>query len=273
MLIVPLLTRQRSVVGVLQLINAKDDRGAVVPFSNAHRLVTSQFAHYAADAIDRARQSRESVLRLVELASLRDPYETGRHAKRVGAYATELYDSWARRNQVTEIEIDQNREIIRTAAMLHDVGKVAVQDAVLRKPGRLSDAERREMRLHTIHGARLFRRIDSPWDEMAREVALNHHECWDGTGYPGRIDNIFDRTVRIGRPKRGPEIPLSARVVSIVDVYDALMSKRAYKDAWTEADVLGYLENQAGRQFDPELVTTFLSMQGIVRAIRTKFSF
>jgi putative nucleotidyltransferase with HDIG domain len=273
MLIVPLLTRQRDVVGVLQLINATADDGTTVPFSGRDRLVALQFAQNAADAIERARLYREMVLRMVELSALRDPFETGQHAKRVASYSVELYDKWATREKIDRNEIKANREIMRTAAMLHDVGKVAISDAILRKATNLTDPEQRRMRLHTIYGARMFRRIESPWDRMAQEVALNHHERWDGTGYPGHIEDLFARKIKIRRPKRGEEIPISARIVSISDVYDALISQRAYKDAWNDLDVVDYLKWQAGKQFDPDLVELFLDMQDVVTSIRRKYSF
>lgn len=273
MLIVPLLTRSRKVVGVLQLINAKDEKGNSIPFSGRDRLFANQFAQNAADAIERARLSREMVLRLVELSALRDPYETGQHAKRVGAYAVELYQAWATYQEVVPLEVQENRQIIRNAAMLHDVGKVAISDTILQKRGRLTKEELKTMRLHTIYGARLFRRLDSPWDQMARDVALNHHERWDGTGYPGHVRDLFAKRVRIGKPKKAEEVPLPARIVSVVDVYDALMSRRAYKAAWAETEVCDYLKRQSGKQFEPILVELFLDMPDIRHSIAQKYSY
>jgi len=272
MLIVPMSTRQKDVVGVLQLINATASDGKTVPYSGRDRLVALQFAQSAADAIERARLYREMVLRMVELSSLRDPYETAQHAKRVGSYAVELYDKWASAERVDRSEIKANREIIRTAAMLHDVGKVAISDTILKKGTDLTDDERRRMRLHTIYGARLFRRIESSWDNMAQEVALNHHERWDGTGYPGKIDNLFAKRVKVLGPKRGEDIPISARIVSMADVYDALISRRAYKEAWDDGDVLDYLKWQSGKHFDPKLVELFLGMQDVITSIRKKYA-
>ncbi|MFW6312717.1 MAG: HD domain-containing phosphohydrolase [Spirochaetota bacterium] len=273
MLIVPLRTRDDALVGVLQLINAIDDSGATVSFSYEDTLFANQFAQNAADAIERARLSRDMVLRMVELSGLRDPYETGQHAKRVGAFSVELYDKWATAEGLPQSEIRAVRDIIRTAAMLHDVGKVAISDAILRKGNNLSEEERRRMQLHTIYGARLFKRDESLWDAMAREVSLNHHERWDGTGYPGHTDDIFGRRVRVGRPKRATEIPVAARIVSIADVYDALISRRAYKEPWPEERVIAYLESEAGRRFDPELVRHFLEMPDVIRSISRKWSY
>lgn len=273
MLIVPLLTRDGGLVGVLQLINAIDDSGETISFSYQDTLFANQFAQNAADAIERARLSRDMVLRMVELSGLRDPYETGQHAKRVGAISVELYDKWATAEGIPRAEIRAKREIIRTAAMLHDVGKVAISDSILRKGNNLTESERRRMQLHTIYGARLFKREDSPWDNMAREVALNHHERWDGKGYPGHIDNVFGRKVRVGRPKRGEEIPVPARIVTIADVYDALMSRRAYKEPWPEERVLAYLKAESTRRFDPKMVELFLDMLDVIHSISRKYSY
>jgi len=271
-LVVPLTTTERAILGVLQLINAKDERGEIVPFSMQDRLYITEFSRNAANAIERAKLSREMVLRMVELAELRDPFETSQHAKRVGSYSVELYNAWALRHAVPDRRIRSTKEVLRNAAILHDVGKVALSDAILRKPGGLGADELQQMKSHTIHGARLFKQTHSTWDRMAAEVALNHHERWDGEGYPGKINNIFARHIRYGPGKRGKEIPLSARIVALADVYDALVSKRAYKEPWQEEKALSYIRSQAGKQFDPELVLLFLRIRDTVRAIRRRFA-
>lgn len=272
-LAVPLRTRDEEVVGVLQLINAKDGDGQVVPFSMQDRIFISQFALSAADAIERARLAREMVLRMVELAELRDPFETSQHAKRVGSYAVELYAAWAGRRGVSTREIQKVSDVLRTAAILHDVGKVAVSDTILKKPHELTFDEKVQMRLHTVHGARLFKRSSSFWDYMAAEVCLNHHENWDGSGYPGHIEDIFAEKIYMGAGKKGTEIPMSARVVSIADVYDALISERAYKQEWRQEHALRYIRYQAGRKFDPELVAIFITMEELLRAIEQKYDY
>jgi response regulator RpfG family c-di-GMP phosphodiesterase len=272
-LCVALKTRENEIVGVLQLINAKNDAGEVVAFSMQDKLFISQFALNAADAIEKARLSREMVLRMVELANLRDPFETSQHAKRVGAYSVELYEAWAARRSVSGREVRKVRDVLRTAAILHDVGKVAISDVILKKPGQLTYDEKVAMRLHTILGARLFRRTTSFWDYMSAEVALNHHENWDGSGYPGRIEDIHASKIYMGPGKQGNEIPLSARVVSIADVYDALVSERVYKDGWRQEHALRYIQYQAGKKFDPELVGLFLKMGELLQAIAGKYAY
>ena len=270
---VPLKTRDNDIVGVLQLINAKNEEGKVVAFSMQDKLFISQFALNAADAIEKARLSREMVLRMVELAGLRDPYETSQHAKRVGAYSVELYETWASRRNISTREIKKVRDVLRTAAILHDVGKVAVSDVILKKPATLTYDEKLAMRQHTILGARLFTRTNSFWDYMSSEVALNHHENWDGTGYPGRIEDLFAEKIYMGPGKHGTEIPLSARVVAIADVYDALMSQRAYKKDWSQEHALRYIRYEAGKKFDPELVSIFIKMDDLLTAIARKYAY
>jgi response regulator RpfG family c-di-GMP phosphodiesterase len=270
---VPLKTRDNEIVGVLQLINAKNETGEVVAFSMQDKLFISQFALNAADAIEKARLSRELVLRMVELAELRDPYETGQHAKRVGAYSVELYEKWALRRGVSAREVKKIRDVLRTAAILHDVGKVAVSDIILKKPSQLTYDEKMAMRHHTVLGARLFKRTNSFWDYMSSEVALGHHENWDGTGYPGRMDDIFAEKIYMGPGKLGTEIPLSARVVAIADVYDALVSERAYKKGWRDEHAMRFIRYQAGKKFDPELVGIFLKMGDVLAAIAKKYAY
>ena len=270
---VPLKTRENDIVGVLQLINAKSESGEVIAFSMEDKLFITQFAQHAADAIEKARMSREMVLRMVELAELRDPFETSRHAKRVGAYSVELYEKWATRRNISTREIRKMRDVLRTAAILHDVGKVAVSDVILKKAGQLSYDEKISMKHHTVLGARLFRRTTSFWDFMSSEVALNHHENWDGTGYPGRIENLYAEKIYMGPGKQGTEIPLSARVVAIADVYDALVSERAYKNSWKQEHALHYIRYQAGKKFDPELVGIFLKMDELLTAISKKYTY
>ena len=236
------------------------------------------FANMAAVAIERAQMTRAMILRTIRMAELRDPKETGAHVNRVAAYAVAIYEVWAGKRGVPQDVIDKNRDILRMAAMLHDVGKVAIADAILKKPGRLDDAEREVMKQHTIMGARLFSDRYSEFDEAAAIVALNHHEKWDGTGYPGFV-NVNDGKVLPGyensdgtaRPKKGEEIPVFGRLVALADVYDALGSRRAYKERWDEAQVLEELRVCSGTYFDPEIVETFFSCIETIRSISERY--
>jgi HD-GYP domain-containing protein (c-di-GMP phosphodiesterase class II) len=187
-LTVPLNNSMGEVLGVIQIINAKDEKGQVVPFSSNDELYIQHFAGSASTALQRAQLTRQLLLRMNSMAELRDPTETGPHVNRVAAYAVEIYERWANRRNVPKRELHRNRDILRMAAMLHDVGKVAISDLILKKPGRFTDEEREIVKSHARLGARLFQSKQSEFDEVASVVALTHHEDWAGTGYPGYID-------------------------------------------------------------------------------------
>jgi response regulator RpfG family c-di-GMP phosphodiesterase len=232
----------------------------------------------AAVAIERAQMTRAMILRTIKMAELRDPKETGAHVNRVASYAVTIYEGWAGKHGISQDVIEKNRDILRMSAMLHDVGKVAIPDAILKKPGRLTDEEREIMKQHTIMGARLFNERYSDFDEMAVVVALSHHEKWDGTGYPGHV-NPFDGKVLPGyensdgspRPKKGGEIPVFGRIVALADVYDALRSKRVYKERWEEAQVLEEVKATTGTHFDPDMVETFFSSLDTIHNVAERY--
>ena len=278
MLTFPLKTNRGDTIGVLQLINGKDLKGKVVPFSKKDEPLILHFANMAAVAIERAQMTRAMILRTIKMAELRDPKETGAHVNRVAAYSVAIYEAWAAKRNLSHEVIEKNRDILRMAAMLHDVGKVAIADAILKKPGRLDDAEREAMKLHTIMGARLFSDKYSEFDEAAAVVALNHHEKWDGTGYPGNVNAVdgkvlpgYENSDGSARPKKGEEIPVFGRLVALADVYDALGSRRAYKERWDEAQVLDELKACSGTHFDPEMVETLFSCLDTVRSISERY--
>ncbi len=253
LLTIPLKTSKDTIVGVIQIINAVK-KNRLVPFSENDKLYVSHFANNAAIAIERAKMTREMILKMIKISELRDPHETGKHVNRVGAYAIEIYDKWASIHEVPGEEIKKTKDGLRIAAMLHDIGKVAISDAILKKPAKLTTEEYGLMKYHTIFGARLFQPVSSKWDSIAGEVALNHHERWDGKGYPGNIDNVFNENINMQNGKKDKEIPIAGRIVALADVYDALISKRVYKNAWNEKEVLDYIKAQSGEQFDPEVV-------------------
>ena len=177
----------------------------------------------------------EAFQRLAVLAEFRDT-DTGEHTIRVGDLAGEIADelgepaTWSHR--------------LRLAARLHDIGKVAVPDAILLKPGKLTDDEMAIMRTHTTVGAEILGGSVSPLIQLAAEVALNHHEWWDGRGYPNGA--------------AGDDIPLSGRIVGVADVFDALLSARPYKRAWSTDEAVQYVLDGSGAQFEPRVVDAFL---------------
>jgi len=160
--------------------------------------------------------------------------------------------------------------------MLHDVGKVAISDVILKKPAKFTPEEYAIMQHHTIYGAQLFEDAYSPLDIVALDISLNHHENWDGTGYPGWIDPFTGTLLKVdseGKPlgKKGEEIPLVGRIVALADVFDALSSRRVYKDPWTQDDVLEEIRKLAGTKFDPELVNVFFEIFPNIQQIRSLY--
>ncbi|MFC1844123.1 GAF and HD-GYP domain-containing protein [Thermodesulfobacteriota bacterium] len=280
-LTIPLKRTNGEILGILQIINAQDDDGNVISFTKDDEKMMYHFAGIAAIALERAKMTRSIIMRMISMAELHDPKETGAHVNRVGSYAVEIYEKWARRRKIPQEEIDKNRDILRMAAMLHDVGKIGTSDMILKKPGRLNDEEFEIMKQHTIHGAKLFIDSQSEFDEAAGLVALNHHERWDGSerGYPGHVavdtsdpegEKIsFDGTLKA---KKGEEIPLFGRIVALADVYDALSSARCYKEAWDEEKILSILKEESGKHFDPELVEIFLEIFDTIKSIEKRYS-
>jgi HD-GYP domain-containing protein (c-di-GMP phosphodiesterase class II) len=277
-LTIPLKTHNGKTIGVLQLINAKNAEGTVVPFDPSIKPYVEYFAANAATALERAQLIRAVILRMISMAELRDPLETGNHVNRVAGYSVEIYEAWALEHGIDADEIERNRDILRMAAMLHDVGKVAVSDLILKKPARLDYTEYEIMKQHTVAGARLFRDASSEFDEVAREVTLTHHERYNGTGYPGHVDPDTGEPIPghadpSGNPipKKGREIPLFGRIVAVADVYDALSSRRSYKEAWDEEQVLEELRNGSGQQFDSEIIEAFFSCLPSLRSISERY--
>lgn len=276
-LTIPLRTSSGNILGVLQVLNALDGSGNVVSFDKDDELYMSHFAANATTALEHAHLTRSMVLRMIRMSELRDPKETGPHVNRVSSYAVEIYDRWAFNNSIGDNESKKFRDTLKIASMLHDVGKVAISDLILKKPSRFTPEEYLIMQGHTWLGAKLFNEIESAVDRVAREVALTHHENWDGTGYPGRI-SVDNGAVEVadpatGRPKglEGEEIPIAGRIVALADVYDALSCKRVYKEPWAEDKVLDEIRNLRGTKFDPAVVDAFFEILPSIQAIRERF--
>ncbi|MDR2134323.1 MAG: HD domain-containing protein [Treponema sp.] len=275
-LTIPLVAADNRLLGVIQVINSKDDQGNTVSFSGDDEFLITHFAANATIALQRAYVTRAMILRMIKMSELRDPKETGTHVNRVAGYAVEIYDRWAYHHGISSEEREKFRDTLRIAAMLHDAGKVAISDVILKKPARFTPEEYLVMQHHTIYGAGLFDDPQSSMDIIARDVALTHHENWDGTGYPGWIDPVTEVVIKgdeNGRPlgRKGEEIPLTGRIVAIADVFDALCSKRVYKDPWTEEQVLMEIRRLSGVKFDPELVDIFFEILPSIKQIQSLY--
>lgn len=278
MLTVPMTNQRGEVLGVMQVINSMDDNGTPIPFEQSDETLIRHFATSAALAVERARMTRDIILRMISMAELRDPRETGAHVNRVGAYSVEIYEEWARHKGISPEEVALNKDVLRMAAMLHDVGKVAISDLILKKPARLNIDEFEIMKSHTYLGARLFKEINSDFDEVAAQVAFTHHEKWDGTGYPGHINPYTEEPLSgfvtpagLPRPKLGEEIPVFGRIVAVADVYDALCSRRSYKEPWDETRILEEMRRSSGTHFDPEVTDAFFGCLDIIKSIAKRY--
>jgi response regulator RpfG family c-di-GMP phosphodiesterase len=278
MITVPMLNQRGIAIGVVQLINRKDRNGKVLPFTKENEELLKTVCATLAFAVERAQLTREIVMKMIKMAELRDPKETGSHVNRVGGYSLVLYQEWARNKGIPEEQIRREGDTFKIAAMLHDVGKVAISDVILKKPAKLSEEEYQVMKTHTFLGARLFADPKSEFEQAALEVALNHHERWDGKGYPGHVDIMtglplpgYEMPDGSPKPKKGEEIPIFGRIVAIADVYDALLSKRVYKEDWDEDKAVEEIKSCSGQNFDPELVEIFLSCLPTFRQIRERY--
>ena len=161
-------------IGVIQLINKNGDNKQNIQFDQDDETVLSSFADLASVHIERARITKEMILRMIKMAEMRDPKETGAHVNRVGAYSAELYEHWAMKNDVPKNEIKQMKGNYRLASMLHDVGKVGISDIILKKPGPFTDEERKLMQQHTVFGTELFKYSASEMDRLATTISLSH---------------------------------------------------------------------------------------------------
>jgi response regulator RpfG family c-di-GMP phosphodiesterase len=171
--------------------------------------------------------------------------ETGEHVRRVGKFSKLLASKFGYEGEFLEF--------FEIAAMLHDVGKIGIPDAILNKPGRLSDEEFEIMKRHTTIGYEILSTVDHPLFRLAANIALYHHENWDGTGYPKGL--------------KGEQIPIEGRIVSIIDVYDALLSDRVYRPAGSEDDAIRYIKENCGKKFDPRVCEVFFENYEEIRNI------
>lgn len=252
LLVLP-ITRGKQVLGVLALFDGSSLDG----FSAEDERLLQHFTGLAAVAIERAQASRSLLFRMVAMAALRDPSETAEHVQRVAGVSEILFQAWLKVHEADPVSHISQRDKLRTASFLHDVGKVGITDAILKKPGKLDDAERSEMQRHSHIGSGLFSGIRTDYDDCAAEVALCHHEKWDGSGYPHGL--------------KGDSIPLFARIVAVADVYDALGSRRAYKEPWPREKIVALFRDEAGRHFDPELAAMLIENIESAERVRDAF--
>lgn len=269
MLTLPLIKITGEILGVLQIINPIDRQtNKVIAFDNDSEFWLTQLAGKVSSILSESYSTREWINRLLKLAELRDPRETGAHVDRVARFSLEIYDRYAANKNIPLKEHEKFRDYLSLAARCHDVGKVGISDKILKKRGILEQDERDVMKGHTCIGAQIFSPQKNSLDVMAKNICLHHHDRWDGgpQGYPGNFDYMSyvpDTKMphEIEQELKGNDIPLEARIVALADVYDALRHKRCYKNEWTAEQTFNEIKKQRGHQFDPELVDVFFQIK------------
>jgi two-component system, response regulator RpfG len=217
-----------------------------------HSIIQNR-ADWLAQQVDIATQQilqreQETILKLAKAGEYRDE-ETGNHVIRMAKYSREI----AKQLGLNEEECND----LQHAAQMHDIGKIGIPDRVLLKEGKFNSEEWEIMKTHTTIGYEILSDSHSKYIQMGAIIALNHHERFDGTGYPNQLS--------------GKDIPLIARIVSVADVFDALLSARPYKKAWPLQDAIDFLTNNAGTQFDPQCVEAFCSCLDKIIAIHKMY--
>lgn len=236
---------------------------AMEDYSN---VLDSEVERQSKALLDRAKEIASTQLSLIfalaKLAESRDP-ETGEHLNRVSEYCKAIARHLSKLPKHKEIIDNEFIETIAASSPLHDIGKVGVSDNILLKPGKLTDDEFALMKAHSLIGANTLKEVEkrhpgNKYITMGKEIAECHHEKWDGTGYPRRL--------------AGEQIPLSARIMALGDVYDALTSKRCYKEEMPHGKAAAIIRNGKGTHFDPDVVDAFSFIEEEFKKIRIRWA-
>ncbi|HBW35706.1 HD domain-containing phosphohydrolase [Desulfosporosinus sp. BICA1-9] len=252
-LVIPIQNQHGENMGIFQAINKLTTEG-VFNYQDMHLLTLA--ASYSGKALESAmlnqeiEQTQKEIIYLMgEIGESRSK-ETGNHVKRVAEYSKIL----ALRLGMSPAEA----ELIKISSPMHDIGKVAIPDAILKKPGKLTDQEFTEMQAHTIIGNQLLKKSNRQILQSAAIIAHQHHEKWNGTGYPQGL--------------KGEEIHIYGRITALADVFDALASDRCYKQAWEIDRVINLFKEERGVQFDPHLVDAFLNCLEEILALKEQYA-
>lgn len=253
LLAVPLKNNSGKVLGVFQVVNKAD--GA--PFDKNDEGLLTLLATLAGSSIEIAKLYQdvhvaqlETIYRLAITAEYRDQQDTRAHLKNISIISYLLARALGMGTK--------DSELIKNASPLHDIGKVALADNILLKPGKLTPEEFEIMKSHTIYGGRILEGAHSKVLKIAHKMSLYHHEKWNGKGYPNGL--------------KGEEIPLEARIITVADVFDALCQFRVYKQAWKTEDAYEYILKESGASFDPRIVAAFKKIYPSVRKLYAHIS-
>lgn len=253
MLAVPLKNNSGKVLGVFQVANKAD--GAI--FDKNDEGILTLLATLAGSSIEIAKLYQdvhvaqlETIYRLAVTAEYRDQQDTRAHLKNISIISYLLARALGMGTK--------DSELIKNASPLHDIGKVALADTILLKPGKLTPEEFEIMKSHTIYGGRILEGAHSKVLKIAHKMSLYHHEKWNGKGYPKGL--------------QGEDIPLEARIITVADVFDALCQFRVYKQAWKTEDAYEYILSESGKSFDPRIVAAFKKIYPSIRKLYAHIS-
>lgn len=239
-------------MGAVDYITKPISPPIVISRIKAHLTLYDQSQHLESLVQQRTEElsnTRLEIIRILGRAAEYKDNETGLHVIRMSLFCKFIAE---------DMGLDPEWcDLLYNASPMHDIGKIGIPDGVLLKPGKLDVDEWRQMKKHADFGAKIIGKHETPLLQLAEEIAICHHEKWDGSGYPNGL--------------KGTDIPLSARIVAIADVFDALTSERPYKKAWSEEQALDLLREESGKHFDPELIPHFLNSLPKVREIQKKF--
>ncbi len=253
MLAVPLKNNSGKVVGVFQTANKADG----TPFDKNDEGILTLLATLAGSSIEIAKLYQdvrvaqlETIYRLAVTAEYRDQQDTRSHLKNISIISYLLARALGMGTK--------DSELIKNASPLHDIGKVALADNILLKPGKLTTEEFEIMKSHTVYGGRILEGAHSKVLKIAHKMSLYHHEKWNGAGYPNGL--------------KGEDIPLEARIITVADVFDALCQFRVYKNAWKTDEAYEYILSESGKSFDPRIVAAFKKIYPSIRKLYAHIS-
>ncbi|ARU62597.1 hypothetical protein CBW65_17695 [Tumebacillus avium] len=251
-LVIPIRDNEDRVMGAFQAINKMTAKGKFTQQDLEHLTLAAYYSGKSLESAMLAHEieetQKEIIFAMGEVGETRSK-ETGNHVKRVAEYSKIL----ALRFGLSEEEA----ELIKTASPMHDIGKVAIPDSILNKPGKLTPDEYELMKTHTTIGYQLLKNSKRRILKAAATIAIEHHEKWNGTGYPNGL--------------QGEAIHLYGRITAVADVFDALASDRPYKKAWELARILDLFREERGQHFDPQLVDVFFESLDEILEIRSQY--
>ena len=252
MMVIPMFDNDDEIIGAFQVINHRGEKDAFDKRDIERLMLASS---YAAETLISAKLSqeiedtqREVVFTMGAIGESRSK-ETGNHVKRVAEYSKILALAYGMD--------EEEAELLKQASPMHDIGKVAIPDAILKKPGRFDENEREIMNSHAELGYHMIKNSQRPLLKAAAIVAYEHHEKWNGTGYPRKL--------------KGEEIHIYGRITAVADVFDALGSDRVYKKAWPDDRIFKLFKEERGQHFDPKLVDLFFENLDKLLEVRAKF--